>query len=55
MKKFLKAVTLSAAVLALAACGDKEDDNKLVIGAGAGIHDIILEKQNRFLKKKESF
>ena len=52
MKKFLKAVTLSAAVLALTACGNEEDDNKLVIGAAAGLHDIILEKAAPILEEE---
>lgn len=52
MKKFLKAVTLSAAVLALAACGNEEEDNKLVIGANAGLHDIILEKAAPILEEE---
>ena len=52
MKKFLKAVTLSAAVLALAACGNEEEDNKLVVGAGAGLHDIILEKAAPILEEE---
>jgi D-methionine transport system substrate-binding protein len=51
MKKWLKAITLSATVLALAACGDKEDDNKIVIGAAAGLHDIILEEAATILEK----
>lgn len=50
MKKWLKAVTLSAAVLALAACSEK-DDNKIVIGAAAGLHDIILEEAEKILEK----
>lgn len=52
MKKFLKAVTLSAAVLALAACGNEDDDNKLVVGAAAGLHDIILEKAAPILEEE---
>ena len=52
MKKFLKAATLAAAVLTLTACGDeKEDDNTIVIGAAAGIHDIILEKAADILEE----
>ncbi len=51
MKKFLKVLSLSAAVLALAACNDKEEDNTIVIGAAAGIHDIILEEAAEILEK----
>ena len=52
MKKFIKAVTLSATVLALAACGDEKDDNKLVVGAGAGLHEIILEEAKPILEEQ---
>ena len=55
MKKFLKALTLSAAVLALAACGDNNGDDKndkIVVGASAGLHDIILEKAKPILEKE---
>ena len=52
MKKFLKAVTISAAVLALAACGDEKDENKLVVGAAAGIHDNILEEAKPILEEQ---
>lgn len=51
MKKWLKAVTLGAAVLTLAACGDKDEENKIVIGAAAGLHDIILEEAAEILEK----
>jgi D-methionine transport system substrate-binding protein len=59
MKKYLSALVLSGAVLALAACGsdddakdsgstsgsgDAKEDVTLVIGASAGLHDIILEE-----------
>lgn len=55
MKKFIKALTLSAAVLALAACGDNngdDKDDKIVVGASAGLHDIILEKAKPILEKE---
>ena len=55
MKKFLKAAILAASVLALGACGDDEsakDDNKIVIGAGAGLHDIILEEAAKILDEE---
>ena len=52
MKKFLKAVTISAAVLALAACNDEKEENKLVVGAAAGIHDIILEEAKPILEEQ---
>lgn len=58
MKKYLSALVLSGAVLALAACGsddeakdsnstgsgDKKEEVTLVVGASAGLHDIILEE-----------
>ena len=52
MKKFLKAVMISAAVLTLAACGDEKEENKLVVGAAAGIHDIILEEAKPILEEQ---
>ena len=57
MKKFLSTLVLSSAVLALAACGsdeestdnntgsgDKQEEVTLVVGASAGLHDLILEE-----------
>ena len=57
MKKFLSTLVLSGAVLALAACGSDEEttdknsgsgetveETTLVVGASAGLHDIILEE-----------
>jgi D-methionine transport system substrate-binding protein len=52
MKKFLKALTLSAAVLALAACGDDKEDDKIVVGASAGLHEAILEQAKPILEKE---
>jgi D-methionine transport system substrate-binding protein len=56
MKKFLKALTISAAVLALAACGDDSSNgdakDKIVVGASAGLHDVILEKAKPILEKE---
>jgi D-methionine transport system substrate-binding protein len=51
MKKFLKAAALSATVLALAACGN-DDEEKLVIGAAAGLHDIVLEQAKPILAEE---
>lgn len=57
MKKFLSTLVLSGAVLALAACssdeettdknsgsGETVEETTLVVGASAGLHDIILEE-----------
>lgn len=57
MKKLLSTLVLSGAVLALAACGSDEEttdknsgsgetveETTLVVGASAGLHDIILEE-----------
>lgn len=51
MKKWLKAALLAASVLALGACSNDDDDNKIVIGAAAGLHDKILEKAAPILEK----
>lgn len=51
MKKFLKVAALAASVFALAACGEDKDDDTIVIGAAAGLHDIILEKAADILEE----
>lgn len=66
MKKFLSTLLLSGSVLALAACGSDDEakdsntgaqsDNEkeevtLVVGASAGLHDIILEEAAPILEK----
>ena len=65
MKKFLSTLFLSGAVLALAACGsddeakdantgssDEQEETTLVVGASAGLHDIILEEAAPILEKE---
>lgn len=66
MKKFLSTLLLSGSVLALAACGSDEEakdsntstggDDKeevtLVVGASAGLHDIILEEAAPILEEE---
>ena len=64
MKKLITGVLLAVLVLALAACGTKNDsegkttssgdakDNKLVIGASNTPHAIILEQAKPLLKEK---
>ena len=53
MKKFLAATTIAASVFALAACGgNEEEENKIVVGASAGLHDLILEQAQPILEKE---
>ena len=65
MKKYLYVVLLSVLVLALAACGTKNDadgknasggngkeETKIVVGASNTPHAIILEKAQPILKEK---
>ena len=66
MKKFLSTLVLSSAVLALAACGsddeattntgstsnDAKEETTIVIGAAAGLHDIILEQAQPILEEE---
>lgn len=66
MKKFLSALFLSGSVLALAACGsddeakdsntatdgDKQEEVTLVVGASAGLHDVILEEAAPILEEE---
>lgn len=65
MKKFLSTLFLSGAVLALAACGaedekkdsntgssDAKEETTLVVGASAGLHDIILEQAAPILEEE---
>jgi len=58
MKKLLTGILLAVLVLALAACGTKDDKEngseatKLVVGASNTPHAIILEKAQPLLKEK---
>lgn len=53
MKKLFIGILLAVLVLALAACGEKDKDNKtIVVGASNVPHALILEKAQPLLKEK---
>ncbi|EHJ07841.1 Methionine ABC transporter substrate-binding protein [Staphylococcus simiae CCM 7213 = CCUG 51256] len=52
MKKILGLILVLALSVALAACGNKEDDKTIKVGASPAPHAEILEKAKPLLEKK---
>lgn len=48
MKKILGILLLLSLTVALAACGGKDDDKTIKVGASPAPHAEILEKQNHY-------